>query len=117
LNAVELQRPCASLHSGVAPFGSGHEFVGHWFIVGSHVTSHLHALAQLTAPHALPALHAALHAPVPHVSVPHAALPPPQVVVQSPLVQRMSLHAALPEQVAVQLPVDEHVKLPHALLP
>jgi len=58
---------------------------GHWFSAGSHVTSHLHAFAQLTLPHALPELHVALHAPVPQLSVPQAALPPPHVVVQSPL--------------------------------
>lgn len=54
-------------------------------MAGSQTTSHLHASKQLTVPQALAAVHVALHAPVPHVSVPHAAAPPPHVVVQSPL--------------------------------
>jgi hypothetical protein len=56
---------------------------------------------QVTMPHAsmpaVPLAHVAEHAPcadgVPHVSVPQALTPPVQLVVQSPLVQLMLLHA------------------------
>ena len=133
--AVQYREPGAS---------SGHVIdVGQRFVVPLHNTSHLHELAQLTALHAeaLPSLPTqfALHSPGPHVSEPHAALPPEhsvrhrpvvqltlphallpwQVASQSPVVQLIVPHAALPpppEQVASQLPLV-HVMLPHAALP
>jgi hypothetical protein len=54
-------------------------------------------------------VHVALQGPpAPQVSVPHAALPPPQVSVQlPPVLHEMSLHALLPWQSAVHVPAPQ----------
>jgi hypothetical protein len=67
---------------------------------------------------ALPPEQVWTHAPVVHVTLPHAALPT-QVAVQSPVVQLILPHAAPPlppEQFAVQSPLVQPM-LPHACWP
>lgn len=57
-----------------------------------------------------------MHAPVPQVRFPHAALPSAQVCVQAPSAQIMAPHALSPVHVRVQLPAP-HDSEPHTALP